>query len=259
MTKSPKLAAFDFDHTLIDVNSDIYIDKLLLNKQNDTENGVKNKRYKYPAEIESEPSWTRRMAGVLSFMHDTHGITQDELLSCLGEIQIDPNMVELVKHLKDNHYDLVIISDANTVFIDEILKRNGLEGYFSAVYTNKARFDESGRLTVRPFNEEFNQTHECLSPGVCSSNMCKSAILRHHLDVMKGNNGDDERSLFYAGDGHNDYCPGLVLKPSDLYFIRKGFSLFKTLQSNEEFRSRLNVNVNYWDKASDILNTLKSS
>ena len=41
-----KLAAFDFDHTIIDVNSDIYINKITHNQSGGAE------KIRYPSDIE---------------------------------------------------------------------------------------------------------------------------------------------------------------------------------------------------------------
>lgn len=251
-----KLAAFDFDHTLIDVNSDIYIDRVLLR---DT-----NERYKYPPEIDSHPIWTHRMDAVFAYMHsEPHQISANELISCIREIQIDPSVIEMIRHLKESSFELIIISDANSVFIDEILKQNGLNGYFSEIYTNQARFDESGRLRVRQFNEDFGEMicrDECSVPNVCSANMCKGSILKHHLEVkMNSKNDRDRRQVIYAGDGFNDFCPGFLLKkPDDRFFVRNGFSLYRKLQLDETWRDRLNVDVIYWNTGADILEALKN-
>jgi phosphoserine phosphatase len=45
---SEKFAVFDFDHTIINENSDIYINKLLIRDQDDESSSYKG--FKYPME-----------------------------------------------------------------------------------------------------------------------------------------------------------------------------------------------------------------
>lgn len=255
-----KLAAFDFDNTLIDVNSDTYIDKLSILSEKDEQQKL---YYKYPEHFENESHWTYRMNAVFAYLHTEHNITENDIRSCMREIKLDASMIDLVRELNEQRrYELIIISDANTVFIDTILRANNIDKHFSTVYTNPARFDLNGRLTVRPFNDENCQIlNSCLSPDLCASNICKGSILKHHLEIMKERNITSggycqDISIFYFGDGRNDYCPGLFLKSTDYNFIRKGYSLERMLQSKPSYLARINAKIHYWNSAADILNII---
>lgn len=264
-----RLAAFDFDHTVIDVNSDIYIDRILIEKSStvDDDNNTSRtitKRLRYPNEIDAHRVWTHRMDAVFAYMH-ANGVTRDEFAACLRSIRIDPSMCETIRRLKSLGFELIVISDANSVFIDEILRANELGECFACVYTNQAQFDESGRLRVRPFEDDFGaivRREGCACPNVCSANMCKGSILKFHMNKMreKENESDEKPPIVvYVGDGTNDYCPGFCLtRPRDLYFVRKGFSLHTRMQNDETLRQRLGVDVTEWRTGEDILNVLKN-
>lgn len=86
-------------------------------------------------------------------------------------------------NLKERNYELIIISDANTIFIETILIQNGLEELFNmkeGIYTNKAVFDETGRLKVFPFSATYNKDGEPFdcSTKICTGNICKGNAAR---------------------------------------------------------------------------------
>ena len=164
------IAAFDFDHTIIDVNSDTFINKLISVKPN----------HKFSKEIESNKCWTIRMNAVFMEMHTNHKITQTDYITCLNEIKISDSMLELLRLLNDKHYKLIIVSDANTFFIEKILEQNGIGHLFSneTILTNRAEFNNDGCLIVKRFNEIYNQNGD---PFKCSTNICTENICKGYL------------------------------------------------------------------------------
>ena len=171
------IAAFDFDHTIIDVNSDTYINKLIDEKEESSK-----KKHKYPAHIETHKCWTQRMNGVFDYLHSNYSITEADYRKCLGEIQVDESMKQLLRFLKQTGYQLAIVSDANTFFIETILNANNINELFDLnenLFTNKASFDKNGRLVVTQFNETYNsdrQPFKC-STNICAENICKGFCL----------------------------------------------------------------------------------
>ena len=121
----------------------------------------------------------------------------------------------MIKTLKNEYQaDLIIISDANSIYIKESLENAGIHEAFSEIYTNPAEFTSEGQLVVTPFT---NQT-ECLRPeGLCGANLCKGKVL---LDFVKSK---DYSLICYAGDGGNDFCPigKYVLERLDISPIQK--------------------------------------
>jgi len=247
-----KLAAFDFDNTIINFNSDTYINKLI-------ENG---KKVKFPNEIEElreTQGWTQRMNAVFRYMFDEHKINKETMMNCLKEIQIQKTMIDLFRELKQNDYEIIIISDANSIFIETILKENGISDYFSKVYTNTAQFDENECLKVTPFNQTFNINGEIFTceTQICERNMCKGAILKYHIEKSSENTPESGCHLIYVGDGTNDLCPGLLLKENDFYFVRSNFSLDKLLKRDQNLRTKILGKLFYWNDADSIIDNLK--
>ncbi len=58
-------------------------------------------------------------------------------------------------YIDRNGVEVHIISDANTIFIETILKANNAERYFKSITTNTAFFEENGRLRVTPFHSRI--------------------------------------------------------------------------------------------------------
>jgi pyridoxal phosphate phosphatase PHOSPHO2 len=115
------LIAFDFDHTIIDDNSDTYIQRLAPNGG------------KIPEEITklySSRGWTKFMSEVFKYLR-SNGTNQTQLLDCVAEIPLVNGMLELLTYLTPSEkedaaavqtvqeqmvvYDAIIISDSNSV------------------------------------------------------------------------------------------------------------------------------------------------
>ncbi|RNA23954.1 pyridoxal phosphate phosphatase PHOSPHO2-like [Brachionus plicatilis] len=248
-----KLAVFDFDNTIIDVNSDTFVDRVILKQKNESS----KKYYEYPVEIEQltkSHNWTHRMNAVFSYMNLKYSIQQEQIVNCMHEIFIEDSMKQLIKKLHAHGFELVIISDANSIFIHEILRKNNLDTLFSKIYTNKAEFcATTGCLKVQPFNECFNSNKELFncSTKVCSTNICKGEVLKRHLDQANGLT--NVTTVVYIGDGKNDYCPGLCLRESDFYFVRENYSLSKLLDRRKSLGENIKAKIIKWSTAKDIL------
>ncbi len=179
------IAAFDFDNTIIPVNSDTYINKLVKSRRE-----LSDLTHIYPHHVEEIGDingWTARMQAVFDFMHKEYNITEKDFTECLNEIEIEESMKKLLRALKEKDYRLVIISDANTIFIETILRQNGLADLFDmnkSIYTNKAFFDQNGRLNVLPFNQSYNQEKQTFNceTNMCAKNICKGICL---ISLMK--------------------------------------------------------------------------
>lgn len=138
-----------------------------------------------------------------------------------------------------HHADAIIISDANSVFIECILEECGVADVFRAVFTNPASFNSEGLMTVT-----WHHTHSCqlcaatphmckgtlhvtgyTSNNVCGVFICVGTILKGYLE------GSDQKysRVVYVGDGKNDLCPLLQLGKGDVGVVRKGYGLEKAL------------------------------
>lgn len=205
------LAIFDFDRTIVDEDSDATIISKLREK-------------KPPPEWEaSNHDWTPYMNDVFEHAY-TSGFSPEDILACIGAMRATPGSVELIKALAAEGWDVLILTDANSVFVSHWLKVHGLVDCVSSIITNRAFF-VNGRLYIEP----------CMRQSACDrcpANLCKSAALAQWL----GCRGPYAR-IFYAGDGRNDFCPATTLPPHAIVFPRRGYpleDLIKKTQASPE-------------------------
>lgn len=228
--------AFDFDHTLVDDNSDLYVRKLAPNG-------------KLPSEIKAlytDRGWTEYMGAIFEYLH-ANGTTKEQMLNCIREIQFVDGNLELLKYLASDRFNVIIISDANSVFIDCILQAYKVDNVINAVYTNPAEFSEEGLLSL-----QYYHTQDWCD--LSTVNLCKGHILEDHIRKA-AKSGIHFPVVAYVGDGTNDLCPSLRLKSHDYVFAREGFRLLKKL--NELPEGEAKAKVVSWKSGLDVLNTLK--
>ncbi|XP_076348688.1 pyridoxal phosphate phosphatase PHOSPHO2-like isoform X3 [Tachypleus tridentatus] len=230
-----ELVALDFDHTIIDANSDTYIAKL-------APGGM------IPEEIEAlhkPDGWTKYMQQVFLFLYQNE-VQPQNVLDCLSEISFTPGMRELLLLLSSsNRFEIIIISDSNSMFIDHILKVGQVAHTVSEVFTNPAYFDQSGRLHVK----EFHVQDRCT---LSSKNLCKGEILQLYIKKRSSEGIQFCRTAF-IGDGNHDFCPCLQLSVNDLIFPRIGFSLCRKLSRNPEM---IKAKIYPWASGFDIKDVL---
>ena len=87
----------------------------------------------------------------------------DQLLAALPFVEGFPN---LLRWLADNDFEVIVISDANTYFINHILETHGLDNCVTKVFSNPAYFDENGLLRI----EWYHSQDYC---DLSNKNMCK--------------------------------------------------------------------------------------
>ncbi|KAK9507254.1 hypothetical protein O3M35_007157 [Rhynocoris fuscipes] len=220
------LAAFDFDHTIINDNSDIVVSKLLKEVPKYSKNG----------------SWTHYMDDIFKLLHENN-ISEDDIRKAVVSIPPVANTIEMLRKIKENDCEIVIISDANTYFINEWLKAHDLLDCIDKVYSNPAEF-VNGRLHIRGYQE---QDWCKLSPR----NMCKGYILFEHI-AERQNTGTLFRYVAYCGDGQNDYCPSIKLRADDIVFPRKNYPLEKLI-----IKTPIKANTVVWEHTDLIVNTLQ--
>ena len=237
MTCHKTLVAFDFDNTLITENSDLYVRKLAPNGEIPDE----------ITQLYSIHGWTKYMGAIFELLH-RNSVTAADIQQCMEEIELVEGMPELLAYLVKNNSDTIIISDANSVFIEMIMNAAGLANTVSKVYTNPAEFDSRGCLTVRYYHSQ----DWC---DLSTVNLCKGHILESHIKeaLDKGTVYD---MVAYVGDGSNDICPALKLKrASDMVFPRVGHTMLKKLP---KYKDSMIAKVVPWETGLDILAALKS-
>ncbi|KAF8072494.1 PHOSPHO2 [Scenedesmus sp. PABB004] len=234
------LWVFDFDHTIVDGNTDTWITRAAPGGD-------------IPAALRASAApgqWTAFMQRVLTHLH-AHGVRAAQLQDALASLPYTAGMEALLAHVqaevRSGSAEAIIVSDSNSAFIDWILTSRGHAGVFrrarargagprpapaaaarrarpaerrprrapcaalrSRVYTNPATLAPTGELLVAP-----HHTHGCTE---CPSNLCKRTVLAAarrpaHWRVV------------YVGDGANDLCPLRALEPGDVACVRAGYAL----------------------------------
>ncbi|RWS23519.1 pyridoxal phosphate phosphatase PHOSPHO2-like protein, partial [Leptotrombidium deliense] len=177
MSETPNakhLVIFDFDYSIVDCNSDTFVNSLCpdsivperVNKEYDGNN------------------WTQYMAELFKYLHEC-GVRRDDYEKCLVKMPFVKGLNDLILNLKpknnaddddscgEDEYELIIISDSNSFFIETFLEYNGMENVFRKVYTNPASFDTDGCLII---NEYQRQTF-C---NISAVNICKGHVLQEY-------------------------------------------------------------------------------
>lgn len=235
------LLAFDFDHTIISKNSDTYVAKLA-------------PEGKIPPAIKalySDQGWTRFMGEVFRYLHD-HKTTPQQILECMTEIDFSPGMKDLLCSLDKEKTESIIISDANSVFINHILKHHDMQANFQQVFTNPAYFNQDGRLEI----EMYHVQDTC---SLSTVNLCKGQILESYIEE-RSKDGVLFTHVAFIGDGQNDFCPSLRLSCNDFVFPRAGYSLVDYITEMEAKKSlRIKANIHTWTSGLDILKVLSTN
>lgn len=242
------LAAFDFDHTIIDGNSDLVVRNLV---PSDVIPDSVKKLYQ-------SDGWTAYMQGIFEVLH-SNGKNEEDVLKAVIEIPALSGMLDLIKELRDNlNFDIIIISDANSYFINAWLEKYNMKDYVTRVFTNPAKFVD-GLLRI----EMYHLQDEC---KLSTKNLCKGKILEDYVEACKVNNVNYNK-IVYAGDGSNDFCPMLRLGSSDLACVRDQYScmdLINKVKNKVPIKKTgltydLKANVCVWSSGYDILKDVKVS
>ena len=236
-TPTKYVVIFDFDHSLVDDNSDT----LVLEKINAGVGKMVNALYK-------SVQWTELMDRLLGELHAL-GHTPEDVRRVCCDLPLRPGMQRTFGLLARKHRDGVlqcfVASDANMFYINTFLEHHGYLGsVVDEVYSNPVTITPEGRLRVTKFVE----SHTC---PTCTRtiNMCKGDILRDHIQ-RRPDYPSNARHVFVC-DGFNDLCLLLKLGPLDYALVRKGFSLEKVLQPMLEGHE-VRCTVVWWKDYDDL-------
>jgi len=274
----PTLALFDFDHSLIDDNSDTYIFQQLAPELMED--------FRTLRKMEDFAVWTDVMDEMMRLLH-VKGVKEDDIRKALATIPMSSGLRSALSLLHQHQAHLVIISDANTFFIQTILQAYGFGHLFKdhQIYTNPAHFDDQGRCRVcyhhnqaqqiglqhkrndspnthqsptpipvaveippsqpssspHPHQQQMQQEHKCER---CPKNMCKGMI----FDAVKNRHPDSR--VIYLGDGAGDLCPALRMSQGDWVLARKDYPLHRALEQNQAI---VNATVKLWSNGDEAL------
>lgn len=230
------VVVFDFDKTIIDVDSDNWV----VDNLGATE--------LFDRLLPTMP-WNTLMDTMMGELH-SQGRTLRDVAEVLKAAPLDPHVVAAIKAACSLGCDLRILSDANQFFIETILDHHGLRGYFSEINTNPSRVDADGRLRITPYHDFHAGPHGCGLAGICPPNMCKGQVLdRIRASAM----ADGKKRFIYLGDGRGDYCPSLRLGREDFMMPRKGFPVWDLICENPAL---LQAEVHPWSDGKEMEETL---
>jgi pyridoxal phosphate phosphatase PHOSPHO2 len=222
------LAVFDFDHTIVDGNSDIVARNLI------TPSILIPNSKNYPH------NWTQYMQQVFNVIKSIK-IPAQKIIDAVSLMSPTEGMLKLIRALYKNDVDIIVASDSNSLFIQNWLKYNKLSGAVSCIYTNPAKIEDD-LIIIEPYTLQRACT-------MCNMNMCKGTIVKEHLSRKN----KKYENIFYFGDGKNDLCPVLKLSQMDVAFPRLGYILDNLLKS----RTTL-AKVKPWRTGDDIYEYLVS-
>jgi 2,3-diketo-5-methylthio-1-phosphopentane phosphatase len=244
--KSKKyLFVFDLDLTILSENSDyVFLDLL-----------TQDSRDELKPLYETRTNWAQYMQEVFIRLKRDN-IVLDQVRQRVENIKLNPGFKEIFEFLKahNDKFDTLIISNANTLFIKWVLEKNKLIDLFPLVYSNWAEPDEDKLIKI-----SGHHSHDCRS---CDKAQCKRLIFNEHLNSLiterEKTNSENQHYevMMFAGDGHNDFCAGRVLRQNDIFFPREGYPLHDAILK-EENQNILNCNIQLWNDGFKILEEIK--
>ncbi|BES99745.1 Hypothetical protein phosphate phosphatase Hypothetical proteinOSHypothetical proteinO2 [Nesidiocoris tenuis] len=231
MSPAKLLAAFDFDHTIVDDNSDVVARRLL----------------KCNAPIFDQGTcWTDYMQQIFELLQK-QGTTPQEIRKAIIGMKEVKGFAKLVNFLYSADAEIIVISDANEYFIEKWLRSKKLDHVVAHVFTNPAEFD-GGTLRI----QKHHKQDWC---ALSSENLCKGHILENYIEKRKVE-GVEFDKILYVGDGNNDYCPSLKLREEDVTFPRKGYAFMQKLDQLGD-KNGIKSKIHVWSTHMDILNYIK--
>lgn len=231
------LLAFDFDHTIVDDNTDTFIFKL--GENGDIPVNIKQS-YK-------KGRWTEFMNNIFQYLHSSCGVTKEAYAEVLKSIPLTADMDKIFTLIREKQstIDFIIISDSNTWFIETILSHHDVSDLPTKIFTNEACFNDNGALCISPYHSHSHK--------ICPFNLCKGKVMQEFL-ANRQDSGIIYDQIIYVGDGGNDFCPSTTLSAKDILFARKGYGLQKKLSNLD--KKVLQCKVEIWDNGNEIVKAL---
>ncbi|XP_058214223.1 inorganic pyrophosphatase 2-like [Rhododendron vialii] len=209
MEGTTTVVVFDFDHTMIEDNSDTWVvEQMGLTPLFD--------------QLRRTLPWFTIMDRMMEELH-SRGKTIEEITECLRRVPMNPRVISAIRKAHSlPRCQLRIISDANQFFIETILKQFGLFDCFTEIVTNPSII-EGGRLRIFPYH---SSPHGC---SLCPLNLCKGLVIEQ---IQASISEKGKVRMIYLGDGIGDFCPSLKLGEGDHVMPRKDFPLWERICDN---------------------------
>ncbi|XP_072954426.1 inorganic pyrophosphatase 2-like [Typha angustifolia] len=224
------VVVFDFDKTIIDVDSDNWV----IDELGATE--------LFDRLLPTMP-WNSLMDRMMEELH-SKGWSIEDIANCLKRAPLDPHVVSAIRSAYALGCDLRVVSDANLFFIETILKHHGIFECFTEINTNPSYVDEDGRLRIFPYHDFLNSPHGC--SGLCPPNMCKGKIIER---IQASAAVAGKTHFIYLGDGKGDYCPSLKLTERDYVMPRKNYPLWDLISNDTNL---IKAEIHEWSNGEDL-------
>ncbi|XP_055606732.1 pyridoxal phosphate phosphatase PHOSPHO2-like isoform X2 [Uranotaenia lowii] len=233
------LAAFDFDHTICEHNTDIIVRNLL--DQSLITPEIKG--------ILRSSGWIPYMQRIFRILH-LHKFTATDISSAIKSIPEVQGIKKCIENLANNNFHIIIISDSNSEFIKTWNDFNGISDYIHTIFTNPANFNKDGLLELFPYHHQT----EC---SLSSKNLCKGKILENFLNKQYSEAQIKYDKIFYIGDGKNDVCPMLRLKENGFACPRDGYSCSEELNNAiSKLPDKYEGKIINWSTGSQLFNDI---
>ncbi|KAL0579167.1 hypothetical protein V5O48_002848 [Marasmius crinis-equi] len=231
-----QLVVFDFDWSMVDQDTDRWIFEVLSPE-------IRRKM----EDLEDKVQWTDLVAQSLREGHEK-GLKREEIEHALRIIPYHPAMRRAVTNLKaGGRTTFLCLSNANSVFIDTILKEKKLETLFEEVITNPAKWEDSGLLNLK--RRDLSTIVLLAAARICAKLTKALDPPGQELDAFLAKHAPAYDRIVYVGDGSNDFCPILHLRSQDLALCRTFGGLHKRIARDGE---RLKCQIKYWTGAWEI-------
>lgn len=192
------MIVFDFDHTVVEDNTDIVVRDLVANEK--ISDDVRK--------LFTVSGWIPYMQAIFHILH-ANNITKSQIKATVEQIPEVIGLKDLIRKLhQTGNADIVIISDSNSVFINYWCEFHGMTQYIKKIYTNEAQFIENDVLKIQPF-------HHQTTCELSSVNLCKGDILEEIAKNEFEQNNVFYSKVFYIGE-HDIY---LRIKPKLFLFF----------------------------------------
>lgn len=235
------LLIFDMDHTIIDLNTDVELIKILKEKCPET-----------LSKVPRLDNWAHYMNDIMHLM-SKEGFSIAEVKKIIQSLEYNIGFKDLFDFISDNkhRFEVIIFSGCNTVFLEWILESKKIENLIFKVYSNIAKITQAGVLTV-----DSTHVHDCSS---CDKSQCKQVLLQDFLNQQRNKNVS-YRNLVFVGDGVNDFCLTKILTKDDLVCYRIGFELEKKITEWKKCNNLDDYNCHLlpWKTGFEIVDKLKN-
>lgn len=147
------LLALDFDHTIIDEDSDnavLSLNPSLLEQAKTRSKGI---------------VWCDLMNELVQVLQIEH--TPAQITERLAEVPIETQMYTSLEYAYEAGTEIIIISDSNTFYIDQIMEKKDFKRFIRRVITNNGVIGENGKLSIT----RHTLDNDCVN--LCSKNLCK--------------------------------------------------------------------------------------